>query len=450
MDTLLKGRGGIRPGQIPTIVDYDVPSGKKKKKKAHHVQRRQWITPEQAIRTKADIDWEFIEKTGVRIPKPDEINPNVSSKIADEYFKMFYRNEEPNFEKRLHRHEGAGKLHNITKVHKGERTQRYHKNELVKFQNEYYGRYEEPSWLDQYNVREKTVPISIGEFKTQATQYSVSKGPVVLTWEKDGIPHVYSEKYLPMPTKFTGKRPNVDALNAIKGIFERELVKKAIGEIIKLEGFRENIIRKTDDLLNHSLEENNMVYHNFKSGEDEVNLAGINGNYSISVNQIPVDNTNDLRVAIAKYYSEISKIIDAQNEDKDVALELLGERLITMNREIRPAIEKLGNNDETTKWLKGMDFSELNFEIGNNGILKFLLLPSITTAEPWKGAEVQMVPLQEEMGVAADGTGAKPGKKELKREDYKRVPKDEIRQRPIEESNDMENKAGISPAIIAH
>lgn len=454
IDYFTRGRGGIRPGQIPLRVERDVPAhtvtikGRKINKKGWHETSRRWVNPEKAVEEEKSIDWDHIDKLGIKIPAPDEINPDVSSQIADKYFKLFYRNEDPNFQKRLHRHVGAGKLHPVNKKHKGEKTQTYHKDELLKFEDKYYER--EPSWLDQYNIQIKTIPIRIGEFRTRAIQYFVHRGPSVLTWEKDNISYVYSEKHLPKPTRFTGKRPGVDALNAVRQIFERELVKKAVDEMIQLEGFRENIIRKANNLLSHSLEENHMVYSNFESGDDEVNLTGIDNNYSVSVNQIPVINTNNLTDAIAKYYSEVSKVINSENEDKDLALELLGERLITMNREIRPMIEKLGNNnnEETVKWLSNMDFSELNLEVDNNGILKFLFLPSITTAEPWKGAQVQMVPYNEEMGNAANGTGDKPGKKELKREDYKTSKKVELNQLPINISSDMKNKVGINPAII--
>lgn len=450
IDYFTRGRRGIRTGQIPTMVSYDVPASPIKR--AHHVKRRQWINPEQAIKTKAKIDWELIDRAGIKILAPDEINPDISSKVANEYFKMFYRGEkEPDFQKRLHRHMGAGKLHPVSKLHKGEKIRAYHKDELLEFSNEYYGRHEKPSWLDQYNIQIKTVPIRIGEFKTRAKQYFVPKGPSILTWEREGplggeISYVYSEKHFPRPIKFMGKNAGIEALNTIKRVFERELVKKAIDKMIQLESFKENIIKKADDLLNHFLREDRMIYSDFKSGEDEVNLTGVDGNYSISMNQIPMVNTSDLKEAISRYYSEISKIINAQNEDKDLALESLGERLITMNREIRPMIEKLGDNDGAIKWLKDMDFSELNFETDDNGILKFLFLPSITTAEPWKGAQVQMVPLNEELGQGADPLG-KPGRKELKREDYKKVPKEEIKQKPIDESK---NPVFISPASIMH
>ena len=441
-DTLLvKGRLGVRPGQIPTVVSYDVPASPTKK--AHHVRRRQWINPEKAIGTKAKIDWEFIDKTGVRIPAPDEINPNISPKIANEYFKMFYRGEEPDFQKRLHRHEGAGKLHPAGKSHKGEKTQKYHKDEFIKFENEYYRRHEESSWLDQYNIQIKTIPIRIGEFRTQATQYSIPKGPTVLAWERDNIPYVYSREHLPKPIKFVGKRPNVDALGTIQRIFEKELVKKAVDEMIQLENFRENIIIKADDLLNHSLEDNHMICSNFNSGEDEINLSGIDGNYSVSVNQIPMISTDNLQAAISKYYSEIGKIMNSQNEDKDLALELLGERLITMNREIRPMIEKLGSNNGTAKWLKDLDFSELSLETDNDGILKFLFLPAITTAESPRVAQVQMVTPQPEMGQEKDAVNA-PSKGELKHGDYKKYSREEINQKPIEEKGpNLINPASI-------
>ena len=156
---------------------------------------------------------------------------------------------------------------------------------------------------------------------------------------------------------------------------------------------------------------------------------------------------DNLKEAIAKYYSAVSKIINAQNEDKDVALELLGERLISMNREIRPMIEKLGsNNEDAVKWIKNMDFSDLNFEVDNDGILKFLFLPAITTAESPRMAQVQMMPYGEEMGQSGDPI-SKPGKKELKREDYKATKKVNINQLPIDESK---NPTLISPASIVH
>ena len=486
IDTLRKGRGGVKPGQIPVIREYDIPAHKRKGKpvKGFHVVGSGWVNPETATlgkkgKYKYTIDWGKIELEGIRIPAPDEINPNISPEIANKYFKLYWRGERnPNFQKRLHGHTGAEKLHAASRKHKGEKTQVYHKDELIEFEDEYFERHlKVPSWLKRYNIQVKTIPIHIKEFETKAQRYSLPGGPVVLTWKRDNVPYVYSEKYGSM--RFTGEQQNVSALNEVQRIFEgaigkekerelelkreeesereaekeveRRLVKKAIGEIIYLKNFKENIIRKANNLLDSSLlKKKYIVCNDFKSGDDEVNLTGIDKNYSVSVNQIPVINTNDLKEAITKYYSEISKIINSENEDKDMALELLGERLITMNREIRPMIEKLGDNEDTTKWLKEMDFSELDFETDSNGILKFLFLPSITTAEPWKGGQVQMVPLIEEMGVPAEGYGDKPGKKELRSEDYKTTRKVDINQLPIDESADMKNKTGISPAIITH
>ena len=458
-----KGRGGIRPGQLPVMVSYPVEA--RLGQKAYTVTRRNWVYPEKALKDKSStIDWEYAQKVGFSVPTPDSLDrfhihdgikephkitdkhedskaEQASKKELEKYFNLFYREEDPDLLKRLHSHEGAEDLHSASEFHKDPTIQREHKDELLDFENEYRGRKAEPSWLDKLNVSQEEVKIKISDFRTKARKYwARGFNPAYLFDDRRGNVYVYSKES--KLKKFSGKRPDVEALSFTQDLFERAALKKSIDGFLA----KQNLDKVDITIAPPATATKEILFNKYKSGDSEVVLAGIGGKFYVSMNGTTVKETDSLTDAIARYYRAIADIIEAGSEDRDIGLEIFGERVMSINRAVRPMIEKLGDMD-TAKCLEEFQYDLLKLDMTEDLIKQFFFNPSLM--EPAKSAQVQMLTPQPEMGQEKDAVNS-PSRGDLKKKDYEAQPKKRLEQQPIQSVSDLKHKNSISPAVVMH
>ena len=112
------------------------------------------------------------------------------------------------------------------------------------------------------------------------------------------------------------------------------------------------------------------VFSQFQSGANRVTLEGKNNEYKVCTNGIESTTTDDFREALAKYYSSVSRMIDTQNEDKDLGLEMFGEHVINTARKTRNLMAELDRGMEA-KMLDELDYSEIAMPFDPEFILKY-------------------------------------------------------------------------------
>lgn len=203
------------------------------------------------------------------------------------------------------------------------------------------------------------------------------------------------------------------------------------------------IINKVEELISaptnvmpvDNVEDGFKVFSQFQSGDDKVTLEGDRSQYKVCTNGIPSVTTDSFQEALAKYYSSVSRIIDTQNEDKDIGLELFGEHVLNTSRKTRKLMAELDKMVEV-KMLENIDYSDLSLPFNPEIIMKyepqgdfFGIVPPAHNSE-----EVECSP--------EDGRAI--GRKDLGEKEYKREKKQNKEQDPISEND----ASGIQPAIV--
>jgi hypothetical protein len=235
------------------------------------------------------------------------------------------------------------------------------------------------------------------------------------------------------------------AMQAVELVFTREDLKERI-LMKQLDLQKKMILNKVEELINspsgalpvEDMSDGFKVFSNFQSGDDKVTLEGDEKQYKVCTNGIPSVVTEDFREALAKYYSSVSRIVDTQNEDKDIGLELFGEHVLNTSRNTRRMMAELDRGMEA-KMLSELDYSEISLPFNPEFILKydpqnefFGIVPATQNSE-----EVE----------CPSETGGAIGRKDLKEKEYHKGKKDEVdNQKAIEE----EDADGIQPAIISN
>jgi hypothetical protein len=450
VEELKKGRGGIHPGLVCIQVEYDVTETKGNRK-TYHVKRPQWVLPGTALRQVAEggpegkvvkINLDKMKEKGIKFPTPEDLDrfhthdgvaePHLvslkhpdektraaSEKELEDYWHLFTHSDPDKLHQRLHAHKPFHNIHHSQKPHKTDEEMAEHRDEKQKFESKIHGKgNESSSWLNNPKLNVKTVKLNFKGQSIEGQRYSKDKFEAYI-FEYHDAAFVYTEKdgY----KIFNGRRPLTEALTYLETVFAPKL-KKSLDElkqdiITKIQTLDKSI-SDPDAMINRS-----MVLNKFKNGDDEIVLAGLNGEYSVTVNKTPIINTTDFTKAIAKYYSLIAGAVQAKESDKDMALEIFGEKLLQLNRSIRPMINKLGDT-KAAMFLLDFDYSEIDWPFNDQWL-------TITKAEQPRSMQIGNVPPNEELGYPANDYGDKPSKKG----DNTLSPQDKARQnqRPIEE-----------------
>jgi hypothetical protein len=458
---LKKGRGGVHQGLVCIKVEYDVTeTSGRRSGKTYHVKRRQWVVPKTALEKiasgaqvggeRVELDEETMSKNGLTIPsaedpkrmhehdfvkgphpvgkKHDDRKAQKASvkEIAD-YWHLFNLSNQDKVNQRLHSHPPYRNVHPVSKVHEDELSQIEHRNEQLKFEQAFHTRDTGKNWLEDPDLKISPIRLTFKGERVDGQRYSKGKKEIyVFEWYDAAFVYTGQKGY----EVFTGKRPLVEAVAHVKELIEEKPVRKS------LDSERSSLLHKIDKLTASDPDgkvEQSVVLNKFKSGDNEVVLAGLDGKYSVSVNGTPLLNGTDFTRAIAKYYSKIASTIESNTKSKDMALDVFGDKLLQINRSIRPLIAKLGDS-KSASLLLDFDYSVIDWPF-NEEFFK---------AELPRVMQIGMVPVGEEMGVGANATGDKPSLEK----DETMSPEDTKRecQKPIEEDGNR----NIAPVSIAH
>ena len=455
MEEIKKSRSGIKPGYVCIKVEYQVVEKNRLggNKRPYTVRRGQWVLPQTALERmdkakanneKIEIDFSSMKEKGIKFPTPEDPNRlhthdgekkphrvskyhkgnvvarKASAKEIENYWSFYHHDDSDFLNRRLHTHRPRYHAHHVSEPHEDIEEQAEHRDEKQKFEAKVHGRLKSTNWLDDPQLIIENVKMNIRGKNVPARKYS-KQGIIAFVFDttSDDVAYVYTKKdgY----KKFIGKRPTVEAMNYLETIFSKDNIKKSLDEL------KDNIIDKVAKMSPNdpdAKKDTNIVINKFKSGDDEVVLAGKDGHYSVAINDTPIINTDEFTRAISKYYSLISGTIDAKGKDKDMALEIFGERLLQINRAIRPLIAKLGDT-KSAMYLLDFDYSNIDYPFNEDEFLK---------AEMPRVMQISGVPLNEELGSAASETGNKPSKKSEK--PLQSIDNRESSQKPIEEKGD--------------
>ena len=465
-----KGRGGktgVDKNLVPVRTRYWIgPSTRKTKKGVVQIKgfwvpdRIQWILPKKAFEKirayeagtgpKAEIDEEAVHFNDIKIPTPedpermhehenfkgshkvgyhheDDRKAHASS-LAEmaEYWKLFHNNDPDKVKLRLHAHRPSNSPHPATKLHEGEVAQAYHRDEIEKFKRTVIAGQEGKNWLEDPSIIQTITRRKHHGNPVDLLTYSKGKFKVSV-FEDEGI--VFVQDCQGKWKRFVGvegKKPVVEAMNHVAHLFSENSMKKSL-DLAKSEIIQKIMtLSETEPIANKK----EVVLNKFKSGEDEIVLAGIDGNYSVTLNGTPLINDTDFSRVVAKYYKLISNAIKADGKNKDMALELFGEKVMQINRAIRPMIDGLGDK-KAAMFLLDFSYDVLDLPFDEASILKFEMPRVMQTGG---------VPPIEEMGSGADTKGLKPSKEA----DKTLPPSREKCQDPIEVPKDR----SINPAVI--
>lgn len=290
-----------------------------------------------------------------------ERDPDITSKPpsqADEEF-------DPQNPERLHVHFGYNKPHKVSMVHSGDDSAIEHRNERQRYERSYYGA-KPKDWLQRTGTTFKETKINIPKIGVvNAHSYSnPTVGKVYFTDnDKTGKFNVIIPKKN-IARSFENER---EAVKYLKDTFERANVKKSLDNFIE----KASLLFKINDFISDEKDMLDLpiIITKFKSGDTSVQLLGEDDKYSVKVNNDTIIDEVDLKRAIAKFYKEISKIVENQTEDKDIALDLFGEKVVQTNRGAINKLANLGKSQEVL-WLKQFDYSLLDLPFEENTILE--------------------------------------------------------------------------------
>jgi len=130
----------------------------------------------------------------------------------------------------------------------------------------------------------------------------------------------------------------------------------------------EQVIQRALDFIKKAEALNTKTFSEYKAGDDSVTLNNLDDNYTIKVNDSEVLKTENIGEAIGKFYQEISRLIQAQTDDKDIGMNIFNEKVVQTNRKVIPMLNNLGRPKQAM-WLKNLDFSLIKFPF--NDVLKY-------------------------------------------------------------------------------
>jgi hypothetical protein len=152
-----------------------------------------------------------------------------------------------------------------------------------------------------------------------------------------------------------------------------------------------------------------ILYNAYKSGDTLVEFIGNDDKYTVKVNGAVNRETDNFADAITDFYTIISHIIDSHTKDKDLALNIFGNKVVMMNRAILPRLARLGRMSEV-KMLEAINYktifkSRLAKESNFGGSIGggFVSTPGYSNA-----AMTHHVPLNTDSSIAPQADGSTP------------------------------------------
>jgi len=177
------------------------------------------------------------------------------------------------------------------------------------------------SWLDKYEVK-----ADIGAI-TKFTSKNLDC-PVFVS-DQGYDTHVYYE-----PSGLRKFNDEVDALHFVQSLFMKADI---MGRIKKID------IQKSEY----------QTVSRYQSGDVGVLLLSKDNTFWITVGGTPMAKTEDLGVAIDRYYQAITSILMAKDDNKDIPLEIFGQKVMSVNSSALERLDKLMEG-ESQKWFKEM------------------------------------------------------------------------------------------------
>lgn len=460
-------------GKIPVKVTYTVKS---KNRAPYEVTRTHWVLPDKAFTGEHELHFEKIAEEKIELLAPDnprrqhshygaeELHPvnlyhrdvEIQSEHRDEkeiygrnYFKLLQEKDAWARKKQLERRKLLQETARIERKRSPKPTEIDKlvelKKKILQAQKalERRSKVEKIPWMDKYDVIvEPDREIKFRGIPTLAFAYTLPKSDYRIYLFNDPISNYYIWSKKLGLEKFDAHNK---AYSRLEEIFEHSRLKNRIfGRSLAIQ--RKSIIKKAQNLISIATEyqppieiehlpetqEDMALFSEFKSGDDFVTLEGDNDQFKVTQNGVIDTVTDSLQEALSKYYSSVSKIIEAQTQDKDMGLELFGEHCLNTARQTRQMMASLGNANKSLI-LNSLDFSALEFPYNENWISKY---------EP-QSSVFGIVPVQEEMGMGASEGGWKPSRGDLTDEDYEEEELEEEKQEYIKQPKSK--GAGIAP-----
>ena len=340
----------------------------------------------------------------------------------------------PEHPERMHPHsiDSKGKVveHRVGEKHKYGIAQEEHEKELSDYRRLYYGKTKEP-WILKLGINyEPGVMVKIKGQKGYADKYSHSKIGDIYVMDVAGTAFGVICPNLGVYELYPKEK---DAEKAVKDLFLTQMRKSTL-ENTNLFLHKQKVLGGISSLIVPQATERNVLFSRYQTGNNIVTLEGKDDSYVVRENEVPVISTNNIGDALSRYYHCIASLIKDQTEDKDIALDIFGEKVITNNRNIVSMLGELGKEEEM-KLLKSMDYSALEYFFKDG--------TSINLFEKYEpvGNVFEIVSVQEEQGYGAAEGGKIPKRGDLTSEDYKSKTKEEEHQKEIE----IEDKLGKNP-----
>jgi len=253
-----------------------------------------------------------------------------------------------NNSKRMHKHKLIDETksnikHPVGEVHGEDRDLSAHLDEVAIREHKRLG---DPSdrqvpWFDKFGLNAKLntfVPLKSGSY-AEADEFTHDKlGTIYLIDIGPGTFLFHAPKFN-LTQKFAKRE------NAAK--FAEKFVEDKLKGDITQKIF--NFINKAT-ILYKAEELQNAVFANYKSGNNNIELSGREGQYTIKANNEEILSTNDFDSALRRYYQQIKNLSEQNSENSDISLDILGDKVIQMNREALAKLAQLGSDKEVEKY----------------------------------------------------------------------------------------------------
>ena len=355
--------------KVPNVVPEHtrIKNGIEVKVAAHEGFRTQWMLPGKYVEgiesgEKWSLDNARNDEAGVRLPTPDD-------------------------PARKHIHEGAMEPHKINEPHPHNPDADIgHRDEVARY-DRIFNRRPQSDWIEQYEIKiTPDVNIKLGGKNYQAQKYVVNglQSPIytfdtglesfAVTSKEEGVKKFNRQseatKYIQTLVSKYGKAPEQkvkEDWNAPEIDEEDEDLQNP--QLQPLYAQKSVILNKAFEIISKAEDLQTTGFGEYSSGGNKITFNYINNKYIVKVNEHEVVSTDNIGEAISKFYQEISKLIQSQVSDKDIAMTLFGEKVIQTNRKAIPLLNGLGKSLEAI-WLKNLDIS--NFTIPfNPDIIKY-------------------------------------------------------------------------------
>ena len=122
----------------------------------------------------------------------------------------------------------------------------------------------------------------------------------------------------------------------------------------RLERFfrKDELLHRIDAVL-YPMPNKEIILASYKHGGSEIALRGIDNKYELFVNEDKVYETDELNLAISRFYQKMAEIVSNLNDDLDIAFIIFGEKIKSINsHQLIPTLRRIGNLDGAESLIK--------------------------------------------------------------------------------------------------